>query len=34
MKCGTGKCGDSMKETKPKKEPAMKCGTGKCGSSM
>jgi uncharacterized low-complexity protein len=31
-KCGSGKCGDSMKSAKP--EPAMKCGAGKCGDSM
>jgi len=30
MKCGAGKCGNSMKEMKPKKEPAMKCGAGEC----
>lgn len=37
MKCGEGKCGDSMQIQKPvkvKEEPAMKCGAGKCGSSM
>ena len=36
MKCGAGKCGDSMAPQKPikQKEPAMKCGAGKCGSSM
>ena len=28
------KCGASMKEEKPKAQPAMKCGAGKCGSSM
>ena len=38
MKCGAGKCGDSMKEPKKevkkevKKEEVMKCGAGKCGS--
>ena len=36
MKCGEGKCGDSMKETKVKKkektkETEMKCAPGKCG---
>jgi len=36
LKCGDGKCGDTMKEPKKvvKKEPAMKCGAGKCGDSM
>ena len=32
MKCGAGKCGASMENSAPKKEPAMKCGAGKCGS--
>ena len=38
MKCGAGKCGDSMSEPKKevkkeiKKEEVMKCGAGKCGS--
>ncbi len=33
MKCGAGKCGDSMQTSKAvKKEPAMKCGASKCGS--
>jgi len=43
MKCGEGKCGDSIKEEKPKKvakgipekvkseENKMKCAPGKCG---
>jgi uncharacterized low-complexity protein len=35
MKCGVGKCGDSMNKVPSKKEePVMKCGAGKCGSSM
>ncbi len=32
MKCGSGKCGDSIKSAKP--EATMKCGAGKCGDSM
>ncbi len=33
MKCGEGKCGDSMKKTKVKKKEKteMKCAPGKCG---
>jgi len=35
MKCGEGKCGDSLKEEKPEKvkneESEMKCAPGKCG---
>ena len=43
MKCGEGKCGDSMKEEKTEKvipekadttQEEMKCGEGKCGNSM
>jgi len=39
MKCGAGKCGDSMKEKPAKKCGGMKkaekkkCGAGKCGDA-
>jgi uncharacterized low-complexity protein len=36
MKCGSGKCGNSMKEPNTDKKEsvqAMKCGSGNCGNT-